>query len=200
MSDDLGTGTVDGIDTLTGYPKDKYGNLLRTSSIRDGSLIENWDKPGTELPNFTNPYGFLEYAIGNGDDFVCFDYAEIDTGPRGTFIILHATRNCETSSFIEKADYAVLPCNTKEECLTALRYAAWMCDELPFDDIRHSRSGWNQDGFYFVRAVAHTLFKWRFEKYNKAHKSFEDWTTNRMLRYGGKRIDKVIDELLAGKE
>ena len=46
----------------------------------------------------TDPYGRLEYTIGTEDDFWCFDY---DYDPHGSWIVLHATINSESASFIE---------------------------------------------------------------------------------------------------
>ena len=110
---DLGTGTVHSICPITGYPRTQYGHLLDTASLHDGRPIPDWDKPGTELPNFTSPYGHLFFAIGSGDDFWCFDFADVNAGPRGSFIVLHATINSETGRFIEDAPhgYRVMPAN-----------------------------------------------------------------------------------------
>jgi hypothetical protein len=165
---DLGTGIVRDICPLTGYPRTYYGHLLQTTDLHDGSVIPDWDKPGTKLPNFTSPYGHLEFAVGTGDDFYCFDYAVINAGPRGKFIILHATINSESGGFIEDAfhGYEVLPCNTMAQEADAIRAAFGMVDQAlewcAHNDIRHSTKGWNQNPAYFPICVARALRPYKF--------------------------------------
>ena len=187
---DLDTGTVAGIHTDTGYPMDRYGHLL--DPLFDG--YTPWKK-GTELYNLTSPYGHLHFAIESGDDFVCYDYATI-TGPRGAWIVLHAVRNSETGSFIEGAEYIVLPINTKAEKIAACRVASGMAD-LAFEDTRHDRKGWNQDWDYFGRAVFCNLFDFECRKYNRRTGEFENWVTDRMKRFGGKRIRHLMQVTLS---
>lgn len=190
---DLGTSEVESIDILTGYPKDKWGHLLNSISHRDGSVIEDWDKKGTRLPNFTNPYGHLEFACGSGDDFHCFDYEHIDAGPRGSFIILHSTINSETGCFIEDGRYVVLPVNTMDEERKAIVEARVMVsDALDCCDhnfIKHTKKGWNQSPEYFVNAVSRNLFKYKFEDISE-----------RQIRFGSKTVEKIIKEILTDKK
>lgn len=167
-ANDLGTGTVHDICPITGYPRDEWGHLLQTTSLRDGAVIPDWDKPGTELPNITSPYGHLEFAIGTGDDFYCFDYEVINAGPRGRFVVLHAVINSESGSFIMDAPYGyeVLPANTMEEQSAAVRAAFGLMDqalEWCYDnDIKHSVKGWNQNPAYFPICVARALRRYKF--------------------------------------
>ena len=164
---DLGTGTVHDICPVTGYPKDQWGHLLQTASLHDGTVIPDWDKPGTELPNITSPYGHLFYATGSGDDFVCHDFKVINAGPRGRFAVLHSVMNSETGGFIQDYDYVVMPCNSIAEQKQVIRCAfgildaarAW-CDS---NGIRHSIKGWNRSHDFFAIAVAKELFPYRFK-------------------------------------
>lgn len=166
---DLGTGTVHDICPVTGYPRDEWKHLLQTTSLRDGAVIPDWDKPGTELPNFTSPYGHLEFAIGTGDDFYRFDYEKVNAGPRGLFMVLHATINSEGGGFIMDAfhGYEVLPVNTMAQESAAVRAAfdlmaealEWCCH----NDIRHTVKGWNQNPAYFPICVARALRPYRFK-------------------------------------
>lgn len=191
-ANDLGTSTVAGIDPTTGYPQDADGNLLNPLSLHDGVPVKDWNKAGTELANLTNPYGFLEFAVGTGDDFTCFDYATIDAGPLGSFVILDATWNTETGGSIEGAGYQVMPANSIEErkavAIAAYALIDQALDTLGYNDIRHTLKGWNQDPYYFARAVTLSLFPWIAPKN----------MTDRMKRHGSKRLDKIINDYLHG--
>jgi hypothetical protein len=164
---DLGTGTVHDICPVTGYPRDRWGHLLQTSSLRDGTVIPGWDKPGTELPNITSPYGHLYYATGSGDDFICYDFEIINAGPRGMFAVLHAVLNSETGGFIEDYGYKVMPCNSIAQKRLVMRAAVGMVDRAlewcGHNDVRHSTRGWNQSHDFFALAVAQELFPYRFK-------------------------------------
>lgn len=189
---DLGTGIVEDICPLTGYPRNEYGQLLDTLSPRDGVPVPDWDKKGTRLYNFTNPYGHLEFACGTGDDFHCFDYHKLEAGPRGEFMILDGTINSETGSFIMGSSYYVLPCNSSKEENEVLGTADAMVEQAISwcydNEIRHSKKGWNQSPFYFLHAVARCLNKWKFEK-----------ASEREIRMGSKRVDKIITDCYKDK-
>lgn len=167
---DLGTGTVHDICPVTGYPRDQWGHLLQTTSLHDGSVLPDWKKTGTELPNFTSPYGHLSFAIGSGDDFHCFDYVSVNAGPMGEFMVLHATINSETGSFIDNAGYEVLPCNTMTEKKAVIREAFGMVDDAMewchHNNIKHNVRGWNQNPHFFAIAVAENLFPYKFKRKN----------------------------------
>ncbi len=190
---DLGTGTVESIDPLTGYPKDKW-HLLDPLDRSDGCPVKDWRKKGTTLYNQTSPYGFLAYACGSGDDFHCFDFKVINAGPLGRFVILHATVNSETGGFIDDARYCVLPCNSNKECAQAVVEAGGMTSDADVwcgaNDIRHTRKGWNQDPDFFVRSVARELFSYKFD----------DKITDRQMRFGGKRVDAIVAEIIAERD
>ncbi len=107
VSNDLGTGVVDTVDLVTEYPMDKDGHLLDKYNPGGHELITGWDSIGKELPNMTSPYGFLEFAIGNIDDFTCFDFRELKIG-NNTYIILDSTRNSKTGHYNQCAEYHVM--------------------------------------------------------------------------------------------
>jgi hypothetical protein len=193
-SSDLGMSTVKDVDPVTGYPRDEDGQLLRTVSYNDGTVTKDWDKPGTTLYNFTSPYGHLGFATGSGGDFYCYDYKMIDAGPRGQFIILHAVINSESGGVIETAGYEVVPINTSDERREAAKTADSMMDY--FENACHDRRWWNQDEKYFFRAVVHALFMNMFQRHNPKTGNYECWTTAKMLRFGGKRIDKTISAIV----
>lgn len=200
---DLGTGTVDSICEITGYPKNRYGQLLDPFSHKDGTPEKDWNKKGKELYNLTSPYGHLQFAVGSGDDFVCADYATINCGAMGEFIILDFTFNSETGCYIGGCGYYVLPVNSTEQKRKALNQAFYSMN-CP-DDVRHTRKGWNQDENYFARCVAKALFPSEFKEYSyvtiKGKKRYVDHPlfSEREMRFGGKKINKVIDKILTGE-
>lgn len=185
---DLSTSYVYSICEITGYPKNKYGHLLDSICPHDGRPVENWQSTGTELYNLTNPYGFLHFAIGSGDDFWCFDFKEINAGPRGCFVILDATINSETGSFIMGSRYEVMPCNSSEEKRNVVLKASEIAGEarswVADNEVRHSKSDWSQDMFYFERSVASAMFSYRFKKISE-----------RQLRFSGKQVQKLMNEI-----
>ena len=195
---DLGTGTVRDICPVTGYPRDEYQHLLQTTCLNDGSVTTDWDKPGTELFNFTSPYGHLEFAIGSGDDFYCFDYEVIDAGPRGKFVILHATINSETGGFIMDAfhGYEVLPVNTMAQESAAVRAAFGLMDGAlewcHHNDIRHTVKGWGQNPAYFPVCVARALRPYRF----KNAKTGAQYA----VRKGNTKAHNIAREIAYGKK
>lgn len=191
---DLGTGTVADVDPMTGYPRDEYKHILDPINDYDGCPVKGWNKAGTKLCNTTSPYGFLAYACGSGDDFHCFDFRVINAGPLGQFIILHATVNSETGGFIEDSSYTVLPCNSiKERALAIVEAGGMTSDAVVWCDnnaVRHTRKGWNQDPDYFVRAVARELFGYLFD----------DKITEHQIRFGGKRVEKIVAEIISERK
>ena len=195
-SKDLGTAEMAGICPITGFPADSTGQLLDPISDRTGEPLELIE--GSELANLTNPYGHLHFAAGSGDDFTCFDYATINAGPKGEFIILDATYNTETGNSIFNTGYEIMPINTEAEKRKALAEAFGMVDQaMSIDEVQHTIRGWNQRPEYFARAVAVCLFPRRFKRMRSCG-HLENFVTDRMKRYGGTRIDRVIDSILTG--
>jgi len=202
---DAGTSAVAGQCPKTDYPQNEDGRLLNPICDGDGSL-EPWLIPQDdrghyrineeiELVNLTNPYGHLHFAVGSGDDFHCFDYACINAGGKGSFIILDGTLNSETGSFIEGAGYEVMPINNHKEKLEAWYQACRMvdraCDWCGYNGVLHTVRGWNQSPSYFARCVAKALFDWEFKYLNKRRK-----ITDRMMRFGSKTFDAVMNETI----
>lgn len=111
----------------------------------------------------TDPYGALEYAVGSGDDFVCFDF-HVDVA--GRQVLLHAVVNSETGSYIEDFEapgyYAFAEAPTMAQALVE-RALDWCID----NELRHSRKGWNQDPYYFVRAVVAAIARAEGQPYRR---------------------------------
>jgi len=124
----------------------------------------------TEL---TNPYGSLNWAIGSGDDFFCFDY---DFLPDNR-VVLDSTINSETGSFIQEAKYEVVSQDHAPNVALSMvdEGISWAVD----NDVRHTKQGWNQDPYYFYRRVFYDCDN------NKNKPNFSD----REFRMGGKRIN-----------
>lgn len=96
----------------------------------------------------TDPYGNLTFAIGDADDFWCFDY---DTDATG-MVRLHATINSETGSFIQDAMPPVeVPAGEAVNVAQGMIDAA--CEWCDDNDITHDADGWNQTPDYFVECV-----------------------------------------------
>lgn len=179
---DLGSGTVAKIaDELTGFPVDQWGHLLDPSGAGKIAIDQ-------ELPNLTNPYGFLEFAIGNGDDFLCMDYTTIRTTFGSIFLIVDTTYNSESSGYIGGVSYDVHPINNDKEKIEALRDVREMLNANQDGEVQHSKSGWNQDERYFLRAIARNLFPDKFSR-----------CSERMIRMGGKTSDGAIAAILKGE-
>lgn len=99
----------------------------------------------------TDPYGILEYCIGDGDDFWCFDYA---VSGDGQTVRLHAVVNSETGSFIQNAvDPVEVPLSEAIQVATSLTDGAieWLVESG--GDIQHHTNGNNQDPYYFLRTI-----------------------------------------------
>lgn len=180
---DLGTGIVAVEHEASGFPMDEYGHLLDPYDPGDGVIVDGWLSVGTELFNLTSPYGHLYFAIGNGDDFWCFDY-RIITGMFDSrrFVVLHATINSETGGFIERGGYDIIPLRNFSG--QAMEYVESALEWCSFNDIRHSKRGWNQDPYFFYRAVETAVREAR----GIAVPNFSD----RERRMGGKGINRCL--------
>lgn len=99
----------------------------------------------------TDPYGLLEYAIGNEDDFICFDFAITDRG-----VWLHSVLNSETGHFIEDFQAPVLVSRGKAvaEAMQMVTEAIEWCIN---NEVVHDEAGWNQDMYFFPRDLAYAL-------------------------------------------
>jgi hypothetical protein len=116
-----------------------------------------------DLLDKLDPYGNLEFSIGTGDDFVCFDLC-VDYARRR--IALGATVNCDTGGFIENfAPSTVVPFEEAEAIARDWtgRALDWAADgDTP---LRLDLKGWNQDPTYFYRSV-----RWITEQSAAYHK------------------------------
>jgi hypothetical protein len=145
-----------------GYPVDEWGHLLSKDKQRDGQALE-----------LTSPYGALEYAIGSGDDFVCFDYAILDNG----LVALHSVLNSETDGFIQDGQYVVVALDQAPDHALALMDGA-------FEDVEHDENEWNQDHWFFYRSICLDMLR---EK-GVEIPDFSD----QERRFGGERIEGFI--------
>jgi len=179
MSQDYHLRRIKSRCTVTGFPMDEYGHHLEMAPKR-----------AKESRELTSPYGSLEFAIGSGDDFVCFDYHIIRSALKENYnkpyIILHGTRNSETASYIEDCGYALLQLGP------AVLDAVYELMDAQFDDVRHSKAGWNQDHRYFLRAVTRAVAR----EINVEGWGVPDFS-DRQWRKGGKRIDKWVEDFWA---
>jgi hypothetical protein len=162
-------------DEATGYPVSKYGYLLSKEKGDANDYLQ-----------LTNPYGVLYFAVGNGDDFVCFDYATIEDSKDGrTKIVLHASVNSETGCFIDRFGYEV--CELGEAANVALGMVdeaiEWCCMD-PEVEIKHSKKGWNQDEYYFYRCI-------HCAEQRLLGKDVPDFSA-RQMRMGGKKVNQFV--------
>lgn len=189
---DLGYSYTHDICPVTGYPRNQYGFLLNPCSLYDGTPVKDWDKPGTELHNLTSPYGHLYFACGTGDDFFCWDYAQIEC-VTGRYVILDATINSEPGGFIEGGGYEILPARSSAECYEVVQAAEGMVSDALewccFNDVRHSVRGWNQKPEYFLNCVAAKMFPYYFK----------DTWSERMYRMNTKPIRDAVHKTLTEK-
>jgi len=99
----------------------------------------------------TDPYKLCNFAIGSGEDFICFDFS-----PSGRKVWLHSVVNSETGHFIEDFRSPVLVPRD-----AAVAYALEMVEDAiewcALNDVKHDAKGWDQDEQYFARAVAYAL-------------------------------------------
>ena len=179
---DLGSQECDHICKKTGLPATSYGHLLDPTSHKTGRTLKV--RPGRKYWNLTNPYGFLQYVMGSGDDFVCMDFAWVKN-KTGLWYIIDGTVNSETGCFIDGFYYAVVPIEEAVSHAMNLTDAAvnWCCD----NGLRHTLKGWNQDEYFFYRSVYLSVA-------NKERKKLPipDFT-ERQSRYGGARINRFCE-------
>jgi hypothetical protein len=157
----------------------------------------------------TDPYSILEFACGSADDFICFDYGIAVLNKR-PILALHAVVNSETGSFIEDFGYAAIDGNIDDPTghlfiakgIDAAIYFVWKAlgwlEQDYGPDIRHDRIGWNQDPYYFARAVGRALitgFSYSPEDREKA-----SLIGGTRLRFGGKRANQLIESHADGAE
>ncbi len=163
---------------MKSLPKDEYGHV----TLPDAN---------------TDPYGDLEFAVGNGDDFHCFDYA-IFEHKKQSYIVLHSVINSETGAFIQDGEYLVmnLEKDFEGEVLAVARNLVgsaldWCAEGGGDKPIRHSNKGWNQDPYYFVRAVARAIYRHGVQCEALASMSRRaSW-----FRFGSKTLNRAIQSI-----
>jgi hypothetical protein len=146
MGSDYHYRKIDRWETLAGVevPVDEHGHYLDHDDIR-----------GDEARDLTSPYGALVYAVGfgeegsdDGDWMTCFDFALLPDGR----VILHAAVNSESGGFIQDGGYDVVSKDEAPEA--ALGLCRQALETVQSDGHEHDEEGWNQDPWYFARAVA----------------------------------------------
>ena len=148
MSSDYSYIKIDGYETLNGVRVPFY--LSHGWRDEQRHYLDWTDMREKEARQLTSPYGVLAYAIGNGDDFHCFDHARLPDGR----IILDAALNSETGSFLQGAGYDVVW--PEDAVNTAVGFMDTAMEWLYAGGtpIRHHQRGWNQDEAFWVREVA----------------------------------------------
>jgi hypothetical protein len=141
-----------------------------------------------------DPYGSLEYCIGSGDDFVCFEFG---LQKSGRVLRIESVLNSETGHFIDRfhdpilIDLAVVSLtDLKEAIIDEIDSALDWCME---NEVKHTKAGWNQDPFYLYRAImCYLFFLGRIALDGKGR---EEWHRfgSRQQRMGGKRINKFTE-------
>jgi hypothetical protein len=137
-------------------PVDSYGHYLDHAGVSDD---------GKEAHRLTSPYGSLHFAVGfgpeddedpdlagdTGDWMTCFDYAFLPDGR----VILHSVVNSESGGFIQDGEYEVV---APEHALrAAVNMIALALQGVADNGGTHDEKGWNQDPYYFLRALAAAL-------------------------------------------
>ncbi len=145
----------------------------------------------------TDPYGGLEFAVGSGDDFICYDFNFFSEN-NITYFVLHSVLNSETGCFIQDFQYDIID---NRDCKAIGDFEVQVSnlidnvlsqtfDWLADNEVTHSKKGWNQDPYYWARRIAYHLAK------NCGHEY--DWNkiSNRQFRLGGKRINHIVNQIL----
>ncbi|QLE46494.1 hypothetical protein FD723_40495 (plasmid) [Nostoc sp. C052] len=79
----------------------KFASCLRRGE--NSERYKFYENPTDEVAT-TDPYGKLEWSIGDDNDFICFDCTSLPCRQ----VAIHAVTNCETASFIEDFDYLIV--------------------------------------------------------------------------------------------
>jgi hypothetical protein len=150
VGSDYSTVGYDGIEIINKTPVPYY---LGDGLFNRDQVYLNWETRNlrtTEAQTLTDPYGILEWAVGDGDDFYCFDHARLPDGR----IVLDAVINSETGSFIMGGEYEVCwPEDAVDIAIGMTDKAIEWCYDCG-SRIRHHLTGWNQDEYYWARCVA----------------------------------------------
>ena len=137
-----------------------------------------------------DPYEHMGYAIGSGDDFICFDWTTIEGTSKGYFeklFLLKATVNSETGHFIQT--FAEYQCDWLDSPFkTAMQAVNEALDWCADNDVCHTKRGWNHDAYYLARDIWHDSKKQEIADLGETL----PWKiSSRQLRLGGKQINKA---------
>lgn len=162
-----------------GVPFDEHNFALDKTEMYDENrdLTDDPTK-AVEAREATNPYGSLHFAVGSGDDFWCFDYADLGDNR----IAVHAVINSETGSFIETIFYGILSKRRAAYELRDLvdRAITWTYE----NNVRHSKKGWNQDPWYVLRSYLAGMKATPYRNY-----------TANQLRFGKGKDDRIFVDI-----
>lgn len=87
-----------------------------------------------------DPYDHCTWSVGNGDDFYCFDHAEICGGE---LFILKSVLNCETRSFLEGMSCELCPREeVLAEAIAMVEQARGDCVEAGMRDVEDNADEW----------------------------------------------------------
>lgn len=135
-------------------PFDQYEHALRYDELYDkGGELTIKREQAVQARELTNPYGALEFAVGDGDDFVCFDHGTLPDGR----IVLHATENSERQHYIDRFEYMLVNPEdaVRESILITERAVEWFTGRETKNgrQLRMHIKGWNQDPYYWARSI-----------------------------------------------
>lgn len=131
--EDSGEGSIDLKSVVTKLPSledaQKFASYLRKSE--NSETYKFYENPTDEVAT-TDPYGKIEWSIGDDNDFICFDCTSLPCRQ----VAIHAVTNCETGCFIEDFDYLIVP---RDEAIAIvqdliLRSADWCLE----NDVNYS--------------------------------------------------------------
>lgn len=159
--------------------------------VNDKKQLDNEKYHCKNHDGITDPYGELEFVIGSGDDFICFDYHLERLDAESVLVIIDAVINSETGSFIQSFDYYCDVIKVSDNPVEELRVMIYKAIEWCWEnEVKYTKQGWNQDPWYVYRSFCQA---WEFETKGN---EFDDkkWNkfSDRQFRFGGKRIDRLV--------
>lgn len=142
------------LDVITtwenGTPFDKWGYALDPAALYD-----TYKKPTVDInkavysKQATDPLSSMEYVIGTIIDHIAFDFCLLPNH----MAALHAVFKSETSGFIEDYSYQLVYMEDAPDVALGIIdniIEEWILEQ----EIDHDEIFWNQDVFYFYRAVS----------------------------------------------
>jgi len=129
-----------------GIPFDEFNHALDPTCIINNDMRPaKGEGDATMGMTLTNPYGILQFGVGDSDYFFVFDYGMLPGGK----IVLHSVINSETGSFIDTASYIIVSMDEAEDAAQKILDSAM--DALIENGVRNK--GWRHSGQQFVTQV-----------------------------------------------